>query len=339
MFHFIVIKRYQMTIEKKIKVALVQDSPVFLNLDASIIKAKKLVERASQEGAEIVVFPETWLPGYPVWLDTAKEAALWNHPGAKSLYRILCQNSLEIGSFQFHELRSFAAKKEVYLVMGCHEIDGNTLYNTMIFFPANGQDVKIHRKLMPTYNEKMIWGAGDGSTLNTMDSHFGPMGGLICWEHWMPLARAAMHAKKEVVHVAQWPSVIELHQIASRHYAFEGRCFVLACGCVLSKKQVLQGFDSLGKNEPDARKLLENIDREDDDLLMTGGSAVIGPGADYVTPPAYGPHTIVYADLDPVLIRVAAMVMDTNGHYARPDVFSLTVNDRPAKPVEFLTKK
>jgi predicted amidohydrolase len=328
-----------MMVAKKIKVALVQDSPIFLNLDASIIKAKELVGRASQDGAEMVVFPETWLPGYPVWLDTAKEAALWNHQGAKSLYRLLCQNSLEIGSPQFHELRSLAEEKGVHLVMGCHEIDGNTLYNTMIFFPANGQAVKIHRKLMPTYNEKMIWGVGDGSTLNTIDSCCGPIGGLICWEHWMPLARAAMHAKKEVIHVAQWPSVIELHQIASRHYAFEGRCFVLACGGTLSKKQVLEGFDSLEKHEPDARKLLESIEKDDDDLLMTGGSAVIGPGADYITQPSYEAHVIIYADLDPVLIQEAAMVMDTNGHYARPDVFSLTVNDRPAKTVEFLIGK
>jgi predicted amidohydrolase len=139
--------------------------------------------------------------------------------------------------------------------------------------------------------------------------------------------------------VAQWPSVIELHQIASRHYAFEGRCFVLACGGTLSKKQVLEGFDSLEKHEPDARKLLESIEKDDDDLLMTGGSAVIGPGADYITQPSYEAHVIIYADLDPVLIQEAAMVMDTNGHYARPDVFSLTVNDRPAKTVEFLIGK
>ncbi|MBU0969491.1 MAG: carbon-nitrogen hydrolase family protein [Proteobacteria bacterium] len=328
-----------MVVEKRLKVALVQESPVFLNLPASILKAKALIGKAAATGAKMVVFPETWLPGYPVWLDTAKEAALWDHQGAKSLYRLLCQNSLALGSEPFRQLQCIAGEKRIQLVMGCHEINGNTLYNTMVFFSANGQDFQIHRKLIPTYNEQMIWGRGDGSTLKTLDSELGPIGGLICWEHWMPLARAAMHARKEVVHVAQWPSVIELHQLASRHYAFEGRCFVLACGCVLSKKQVLEGFDSLEENEPEARRMLENMATGADDLLMTGGSAVIGPTAAYITPPSYDPRAIVYADLNPALIREAAMVMDTNGHYARPDVFSLSVNDAPMGPVDFLTEK
>ena len=325
--------------KKKFKVALVQNPPVFLNLDASLLKAKALIEKAVHCRASMVVFPETWLPGYPIWLDNAKGAALWNHPGTKSLYRLLCQNSLKIGSPQFHEMRTIAKEKKVHLVMGCHEIDGNTLYNTMIFFPANGLDVQIHRKIMPTYNEKMIWGQGDGSTLSTIESDFGTIGGLICWEHWMPLARAAMHAKKEVVHIAQWPSVIELHQMASRHYAFEGRCFVLACGCVLTKKNVLKGFDSLGLNEPEARVMLNSIASDDDHYLMSGGSCVIQPDASFLVEPKFYDETIIYAELAFDLIGESSMVMDTDGHYSRPDIFSLTIDTTPKKNVRFLTGK
>ncbi|HCY86281.1 MAG TPA: nitrilase [Desulfobacteraceae bacterium] len=312
---------------------MIQDCPVFLNLKASLKKAEGLIENAARKGAELVVFPETWLPGYPVWLDNSQGAAMWNHPGARSLYRILCENA--VTDFELAQLSKMAGKNKVDLVMGCHEIDANTLYNTMVFCPGSGGKAVLHRKLMPTYNEKLIWGWGDGSTLSTMDTPAGCVGGLICWEHWMPLARAAMHAKKEVVHVAQWPSVIELHQIASRHYAFEGRCFVLACGTVMNKAEALSGFDSLGIDAPDARDMLASIQGRAETLLMTGGCAAIGPDAAYVTEPVYDKRGIFMADLDLNSITESAMVMDTDGHYARPDIFSLTVNEAPMGSVVF----
>ncbi len=322
---------------KSIPVALVQEPPVFFNLTASLDKAETLIEKAALRGAGLVVFPETWLPGYPVWLDNAGEAAMWNHPGATSLYRILCDNAVEKTHIQM--LAQMAVKNRVDLVMGCHEIDGNTLYNTMVFCFKSGEVPVIHRKLMPTYNEKLIWGWGDGSTLNTISSDAGIIGGLICWEHWMPLARAAMHAKKEAIHVAQWPSVIDLHQMASRHYAFEGRCFVLACGTVMSKGEVLAGFDSLDIDAPDARTMLMSIKGTDDTLLMTGGSTAIGPDAAYVIDPAFETKGMFIADLNLKAIREAAMVMDADGHYARPDVFSLIVNESPMTSVEFTGRR
>ena len=319
--------------------ALVQHSPVFLNLAASIDKAEKLIRTAVSNKAEVVVFPETWLPGYPVWLDNAEKAALWDHTGAKALFRLLFKNSLEIGSPLFLRMEQMANETGIVLVMGCHERDGNTLYNTMIFFPGNGGVVQIHRKLMPTYNEKLIWGQGDGSTLSTMESKGIVIGGLICWEHWMPLARAAMHAQTEHIHVAQWPSVIELHQVASRHYAFEGNCFVLACGSVMLKQDVMQGFDSLNADEPEARQMLDTIAVKGDHTFMSGGSCVIGPDAQFVTPPLFNEETIVYADLDLESIYGSNLVMDTDGHYARPDVFSLSVDTTPRQNVTFTKGK
>ena len=151
----------------------------------------------------------------------------------------------------------------------------------------------------------------------------------------MPLARAAMHAKSEVLHVAQWPSVKELHQIASRHYAFEGQCFVLAAGTVLSRGRMLEGFDSLNRPESEARELLEQVPGEDHDLLMNGGSAVIGPDGFYTAGPVFDREEILYADLDLSKILESRLVMDTDGHYSRPDVFQLTVNENPQKSVKF----
>lgn len=324
-----------MSSETIIKAALIQQPPMFMNLVESLHQADIFVREAAQNGADLAVFPETWLPGYPVWLDNAPGAAMWGHAGANALFRHLCANALVQGSAHFNALRKLAAREKIHVVMGCHELDGNTLYNTMFFFHSDGETSSFHRKLMPTYNEKLIWGMGDGSSLDVMETPFGNLGGLVCWEHWMPLARAAMHARHEVVHVAQWPSVIELHQMASRHYAFEGRCFVLACGTVLTKAQVMEGFDSLGTGDSQAREMLEGIEGEGDCLLMTGGSTAIGPDAALLTDPVFDQPAVIYADLYPACIRESAITLDTDGHYSRPDVFTLRVNDRPMRNVGF----
>jgi len=317
-----------------LRVAIVQHAPVFLNLRESVQKAGRLIEEASTEGAELIVFPETWLPGYPVWLDAAPGAALWDHPPAKALYRLLAENDVEIPGAELEALLDMAREAGAYLIIGAHERDGGTLYNSLITVDRDGCRCTVHRKLMPTYTERLIWGRGDGSTLTVTETDYGTLGGLICWEHWMPLARAAMHAKREALHVAQWPWVKELHHIASRHYAFEGQCFVLAAGSVLSKGEILEGYRSLGV-ESDALDILEAIPGEPDSWVMRGGSAVIGPDAGYVAGPVYDDACIVYADVDLKRITEGHLAMDSDGHYARPDVFQLEVNDQPQRRVVF----
>jgi predicted amidohydrolase len=217
--------------------------------------------------------------------------------------------------------------------MGLHEPLGASLYNTMLFIDAEGGR-RIHRKLTPTFNERLIWAQGDGSTLQAFPREYGVLGGLVCWEHWMPLARAAMHAQTETVHVAQWPAVGEMHQIASRQYAFEGQCFVLASGCVLTRDDVLEGFDSLPSPDPVARELLETIPPERV-FLKDGGSAVIAPDGSYVIGPVHHDPCTLFADLDLSLIGLGRMYLDTAGHYARPDVFELRVDTRPKIGVLF----
>jgi predicted amidohydrolase len=321
------------------KVAVVQHAPVFLNLEASLEKACALIEEAAGCGARVIAFPETWLPGYPVWLDHAPRAGLWDHPPAKAVYRLLFANALAIeppaGGQYIEKLLSAAHRTATYLVMGIHERDGGTLYNTILYLGPDGKSLQVHRKLIPTYTERLVWGRGDGSTLGVMETDYGIVGGLVCWEHWMPLARAAMHAQHETLHVAQWPAARELHQLASRHYAFEGQCFVLVAGSVLSRAEVLAGFHSLGQPGSEALEILESIPGDDTDLLLNGGSAVIAPDASYVAGPVVDEPAIVYAEIEPGRIAEGRLTLDTQGHYARPDVFHLEVNAQPQTTVSF----
>jgi predicted amidohydrolase len=315
--------------------AAIQHAPVFLNVDESLDKACLLVEQAAGHGAQVIVFPETWLPGYPVWLDVSPRAALWDHAPAKALYRLLVQNSVTVPGKHLDRLLALAQRTGTYIVMGAHERLGGTLYNTMIYVDRDGEAYNLHRKLLPTYTERLIWGRGDGSTLSVLNTAYGNLGGLICWEHWMPLARAAMHAQHETIHVAQWPGVKDLHQLASRHYAFEGQCFVIAAGCVLSRGEIIAGFESLGQPENEALELLEAIPGEENDLILRGGSAVIAPDAEYLTGPVLDEPCIIYADIQPARIAEGHLFLDTQGHYSRPDVFHLAVNDRPGSNVTF----
>lgn len=317
-----------------VRIALVQKPPVFLNRDASIAKAVKEIAAAAEAGARVVVFSESWLPGYPVWIDEAPGAALWDAPGPKQLYRLLAENSVTLDGDALRPLAEAAAAHDLCVVIGAHERLGETLYNTMLFFTPGGLKA-WHRKLVPTYTERLVWGRGDGSTLAAVETPAGRLGGLICWEHWMPLARAAMHAKGEALHVAQWPTVNEAHLLASRHYAFEGRCYVLASGCLLSKADVLEGFDTLAERPGEARALLESIPGEESHLIQRGGSCVAGPDGRLLAEPLYDAEARVLADLDLDRLAEERMTLDTAGHYSRPDIFELRVDTRPQTGVSF----
>ena len=320
--------------DKNVKVALVQQPPVFLNLPKTLAKAEIIAEECAKNGAKIIVFPETWLAGYPIWLDEAPKAALWDYAPAKRLYQYLTENSLQIPSAESALLQKITKQNAVYIVIGVHEQSGGTLYNTTIYLAPDG-DYKIHRKLTPTYTERLVWGVGDGSTLNVLETPYGILGGLICWEHWLPLARAAMHAKGEIIHTAQFPTVHECHQIASRHYAFEGQCFVLTSGCVMSKSDVLEGFESLKTNDKEVFDLLDSMEK---DLLQSGGSAIIAPDASYVVEPVFDESRIIYGELELDLVKQGRLLLDTDGHYSRPDVFELRVNEKPQRNVTFTSE-
>jgi nitrilase len=302
-----------------IKVAIVQASPVHLNLKASIDKAIEYISEAAGQGARLIAFGETWLPGYPAWLDYSPKAALWNHAPTKEVFARLRENSLVVGSKDSERLSNAAKDFGVTLVMGINERvtkgEGQgTLYNSILTFDSDGRLINHHRKLVPTYTERLVWGQGDADGLKAVESNGASIGSLVCWEHWMPLTRQALHISGEQIHVAQWPGVHEMLQIASRHYAFEGRTFVLAAGSLMK-------VSDLPKELP----IVDELKDKPDHFLLRGGSAIIAPDGKYIVEPVFDEEKILIADLDLRMIDKEIMSLDVTGHYSRPDLFEFEV--------------
>ncbi|MGC1168687.1 MAG: carbon-nitrogen hydrolase family protein [Candidatus Acidiferrales bacterium] len=301
----------------KTRVAVIQAAPVFMNLDACMEKARDLMQDAAKQGAEVAAFPEAWLPGYPAWLDSCRDAALWDHEPTKNLFARLVENSVAVPSSHTEALASLAREFSVVLSIGIHERvkEGpghGTLYNSNLLFNSDGVLLNCHRKIMPTFSERMIWGMGDGMSLFAADTSAGRVGALICWEHWMPLTRQVLHSSREQVHVAAWPWVKEMNLLASRHYAFEGRCFVLACGGILHARDL-----------PKELEPLEILRSQPDALILKGGSAIIGPDGKILAGPIFEEEAILFADVDFSAITRESLTLDVTGHYARPDLFDL----------------
>nr|AAR97484.1 nitrilase [uncultured organism] len=304
---------------KSIRIAAVQAAPAFLDLAGTLDRLEAWARKAAATGARVIAFPETWLPGYPAWIDSSPEAAIWGHPGSRDLHQRLMENAVEVPGPATARIAKLAGELGVTIVVGAHERAGNTLYNTALTFGPEGRLLNHHRKLVPTYSERLLWGYGDGAGLVAPAVDGVKVGALVCWEHWMPLTRQAMHDVGEHVHVALWPGVHEMHQVASRHYAFEGRCFVIAVGSILRVDQMPKQLPPLEKYAKSAKG-----------LMIAGGSAIIAPNGRYVAAPVYDEETIVTADCDLGEIPREAQTLDVSGHYSRPDVFSFgVVRHRP----------
>jgi nitrilase len=302
---------------RMVTVAAVQATPVFMNLEASLAKALNLVAEAALKKAQLVVFPEAWLPGYPAWLEYCRDVAVWNHPPVKKLYARLVENSVLVPSPTTEALSAVAAEHRLTIVAGVCERGAEgagrgTLYSSMLTFGPTGDLLNHHRKLLPTYSERLICGQGDGRGLRSVRTSVGRLGGLISWEHWTPLARQAMHQAGEDLHVALWPSLGEMEQIACRQYAFEGRSFVIAAGSIMRARDLPMELEPIAE-----------IAHDPDKLILDGGSAVIGPDGKYIAGPAFDYEAIVMARINLNRIREESLMMDVTGHYNRPDLFEL----------------
>jgi nitrilase len=300
-----------------VKVAAIQAAPVYLDLERSLSKAISLINEAASLGAKLIVFPETWLPGYPAWLDCCRDVALWDHEPTKKVFARLMENSVVVPGQVTEALGAAAREHDLILNISVHErvIEGagrGTLYNTMLTFGSDGALLNHHRKIMPTYTERLIWGQGDGSSLRAVKTGIGRIGGLICWEHWMPLARQVLHQSGEDIHIAAWPQVKEMNLIASRHYAFEGRCFVIACGAVMRASEL-----------PVELEPIESLKQHPDTFVLNGGSAIIAPDGSILAGPLYDREMIITADLDYSRIANESLTLDVTGHYSRPDIFDV----------------
>ncbi len=310
-------------------VAAVQAAPILFDLKATIDKAVRLIEEAAAAGAGLVAFPETWVTGYPAWIFGA---AGWDDPRAKRAYAQLFESAITVPSPATDALCKVAKRCGVEVCIGINERDNDaspgTMYNSQLFISANGTVRGTHRKLVPTHAERILWGRGDGSTLHVLPTQVGRVGALICWEHWMPLARFAMHSKGEQIHVAAWPDARDNEHLASRHYAFEGRCYVICVGAFMRPS------DIPAEIELDAA--IWTAGGFDSDPILLGGSGVIGPDGEWIAGPVSGSETIVYAEIDLSRIVEEQQSLDTTGHYNRPDVFQLTVDERPQRQINWL---
>ena len=298
--------------------AVVQAAAVGFDLVAGLEKVARLASEASAGGAALAVFPEAFLPGYPRGITFGTVVGDRTREGREHFRRYF-DASVDVPGPAVDRLAGIAAETALYLVIGVVEREGGTLYCTVLFFSPDGYLGK-HRKLMPTGAERIVWGFGDGSTLPVFETPLGRLGAVICWENYMPLLRMAMYAKGIQIYCAPTADGRETWVPTMRHVALEGRCFVLSCNQVTRRGDFPDDIPNVLAPAPD-------------DVLSTGGSCIISPLGEILAGPARDGEEILFADIDLAEIARGKFDFDVAGHYARPDVFRLIVDEAPKPPV------
>jgi nitrilase len=290
-----------------VKVACVQAEPVVLDKAATIDKLEGLVAEAAGEGARLALFPETFIPVYPSsrWV-----RFLAGGGDGKTTFGRLARESVEVPGPDTERLGAIAREHSIRLAVGVNERAGGTLYNALLVFGPDGTLDIHHRKLMPTNHERLVWGLGDGGGLEAVETELGRVGGLICWENLMPLARFALYQSGVEIYLAPTAEDEETWHISIRHIARESRSFVLSC-CVFQR----------ASSYPDDVQLADG-----DELVGRGGSAILAPDGSYLAGPLWDEEGILYAELDPQVLYEERQRFDAAGHYHRPDVLSLKVS-------------
>jgi nitrilase len=307
---------------ESVRVAAVQAAPVLLDRDATLEKVMSLAEKAAAEGAGLVVLPEAFVPGFPEWV---WRTSPWDDH-ASALYARLLDQAVVVGSPATDALAGTARRLGIWLCLGVDERDphGGTVYNTLLYFSPDGTLAGRHRKLMPTGPERLVWGMGDGSTLTVMDTPFGRLGGLICWENYMPLARAALYGQGIDIYLAPTWDNAEVWLATVRHIAKEGRVFVVAVN------SCIRGAD-VPADVPGRQDLYGG----EDDWMSKGNTVIVDPDGEVLAGPLVGEEGMLFAELDAGRARAARQQFDPVGHYSRSDILRLVVDTTPHDPVTF----
>ncbi|RXZ80768.1 carbon-nitrogen hydrolase family protein [Paenibacillaceae bacterium] len=305
------------TKESTVRISVIQAAPILMNKQSALQKVAEWTAKAASEGAKVVVFPEVFISGYPRGMLFGARVGSRNAAGRVD-YARYWESAIDIPGEDAVVLGEIAREAGVYLIIGVVERDQEfskgTLYNSILYIGPDGTVLGKHRKLVPTGSERLLWGQGDGSTLTVIDTPYGRIGGLICWENYMPLARMAMYAQGIDILVTPTADARDSWQATLQHIACEGRCFVVSSNQFATKDTYpadLACYDELS-GQPN--------------LLSRGGSAIVGPLGDYVASPLYGEEGILTVELDLAQIAQSRYDFDVAGHYSRPDIFQLTVN-------------
>ena len=307
-----------------LRAAVVQAAPVLFDTPRSLEKLARLTSDGVAQGAELIVFPEAFIGGYLKGHDFGVSLGI-RSPEGREEFRRLHESAIPVPGPTCDFIGSVAKDQGVHIVVGVIERDGGTLYCTALIFGSTGKLLGKHRKVVPTAMERVIWGSGDGSTLPVVATKLGRIGSVICWENYMPLLRMAMYAKGIELYCAITVDDRETWLPTIRHIALEGRCFVLSACQFLKRADLPPGYPT------------ERFPASQHDLIR-GGSCIVGPMGDVVAGPQYGAECVLVAELDRAQLTRAKFDFDVVGHYSRPDVFRLEVNERAMKSVEFVDR-
>lgn len=308
-----------------VNVAVVQDAPVLFQLKQTIEKIGDLTKAAASQNTDLVLFPEAFIPAYPRGLSFGMVVGNRNELG-RDLWQKYWENSIALESNEISLLCKIARQNNVFLSVGIIEkatTSENTLFCSQLYINKDGSLAGIHRKLKPTGSERLIWGEGDGSTLTVVNTAFGKVGGLICWENYMPLARMAIYGKGVQIYLAPTADSRDNWQATLKHIACEGRCFVLGCNQFVTKSMYPEDLPMI--------KELESMD----DVMCRGGSTIISPMGEVLAGPLFDKAGILHATLNMEEIIKAKIDFDVTGHYARPDIFQLNVNETHRNSVKY----
>jgi nitrilase len=301
------------------KVAVVQASSVVFDRERTLEKLARLARDAAQQGARLILFPEAFVSAYPRGLDFGAVVGSRTDQGRED-FRRYWESSVDVPGPAVDQLERTARENRIYLVVGVVERDSGTLYCTVLFFAPDGTFLGKHRKVMPTGSERLVWGFGDGSTLPVYQTELGKLGAVICWENYLPLLRATMYSKDIELYCAPTADTRDSWIATVRHIAVEGRCFVLSCNQFNRRSDFPADYASLHGDDPQA-------------IVCRGGSCIIDPFGNFLAGPNFEDEAILFGEVDPAQIVRGKYDLDVVGHYARPDIFQLHVDERPKRPV------